>query len=259
MRRFVCFLLISVFIVLITSAYGDEEFNKLRSDYIRLIEEWYAQMTKAESGTISDTPDIPKHPMEAFVPRIKAYAQKHAGKTEAIPALMWLVSEGIVSEPTKAGKAASGWALKVLTNQHAADPVLGTEIPNLILQGIRGTYVSNKALKVFYERLLEKNSDNQTLSWAAFGLGFDIYHDKADSEENAQSNQKQALNFFRRAAKEYKGTQAAEWAACYVYEIENLQLGMKAPEIVGTDVDGKEIRLSQFLGRVVVINFWGFW
>ena len=34
---------------------------------------------------------------------------------------------------------------------------------------------------------------------------------------------------------------------------------MQAPELVGTDVDGKEIRLSQYRGRVVVLDFWGLW
>ena len=34
---------------------------------------------------------------------------------------------------------------------------------------------------------------------------------------------------------------------------------MKAPDLVGKDVDGKEIRLSQFASQVVVLDFWGFW
>ena len=34
---------------------------------------------------------------------------------------------------------------------------------------------------------------------------------------------------------------------------------MKAPEIVGHDVYGKPMKLSDFAGRVVVIDFWGDW
>ena len=40
---------------------------------------------------------------------------------------------------------------------------------------------------------------------------------------------------------------------------EGRAIGMRAPEITGTDADGKEIKLSQFRGNVVVIDFWGFW
>jgi peroxiredoxin len=34
---------------------------------------------------------------------------------------------------------------------------------------------------------------------------------------------------------------------------------MPAPEIIGVTADGEEIRLSDFRGRVVVLDFWGDW
>jgi len=40
---------------------------------------------------------------------------------------------------------------------------------------------------------------------------------------------------------------------------EALAVGQPAPEIIGRNVDGEEIRLSDFEGRVTVINFWGDW
>lgn len=39
----------------------------------------------------------------------------------------------------------------------------------------------------------------------------------------------------------------------------NLQIGMIAPEFTGKDVDGREIRLSSYRGKLVVLDFWGFW
>jgi peroxiredoxin len=41
--------------------------------------------------------------------------------------------------------------------------------------------------------------------------------------------------------------------------VKNLVQGRKAPEIVGNDVDGKEIRLSDYSGKVVVLDFWADW
>ena len=35
--------------------------------------------------------------------------------------------------------------------------------------------------------------------------------------------------------------------------------GEKAPDISGEDVDGKEFKLSDYRGKVVVLDFWGFW
>jgi cytochrome oxidase Cu insertion factor (SCO1/SenC/PrrC family) len=37
------------------------------------------------------------------------------------------------------------------------------------------------------------------------------------------------------------------------------KVGEPAPEIKGEDVDGKEFALSDYKGKVVVLDFWGFW
>lgn len=39
----------------------------------------------------------------------------------------------------------------------------------------------------------------------------------------------------------------------------DLDVGSVAPEIVGTDLEGREMRLSDFRGKVVVLDFWGDW
>jgi predicted Zn finger-like uncharacterized protein len=38
-----------------------------------------------------------------------------------------------------------------------------------------------------------------------------------------------------------------------------LDVGKVAPEIEGEDIDGKRFRLSDYRGKVVVIDFWGHW
>ena len=44
-----------------------------------------------------------------------------------------------------------------------------------------------------------------------------------------------------------------------VFKLENLRVGMVAPEIVGTDLAGVEFNLSDYRDKVVVIDFWGDW
>lgn len=41
--------------------------------------------------------------------------------------------------------------------------------------------------------------------------------------------------------------------------IEKLSIGCTAPDIVGTDHDDKEFKLSDYRGKVVLIDFWGIW
>ena len=40
---------------------------------------------------------------------------------------------------------------------------------------------------------------------------------------------------------------------------EKLAIGKSAPEIIGKDVDGKEMKLSDYKGKIVVLDFWGDW
>jgi hypothetical protein len=44
-----------------------------------------------------------------------------------------------------------------------------------------------------------------------------------------------------------------------IANLPNLQIGMRAPEIVGEDLDGKPLKLSDHRGKVVVVCFWATW
>ena len=41
--------------------------------------------------------------------------------------------------------------------------------------------------------------------------------------------------------------------------IEGFAIGNIAPDIVGEDIDGEPFRLSDYRGKVVVVDFWGDW
>lgn len=43
------------------------------------------------------------------------------------------------------------------------------------------------------------------------------------------------------------------------FERERLQIGMVAPDIEGEDLDGVPFKLSDYRGKVVVLDFWGDW
>ena len=48
-------------------------------------------------------------------------------------------------------------------------------------------------------------------------------------------------------------------AAGELFEMRNLAIGKPAPDIQGEDIDGKKFKLSEYKGKVVVIDFWGHW
>lgn len=44
-----------------------------------------------------------------------------------------------------------------------------------------------------------------------------------------------------------------------LFEIRHLAIGKEVPEIEGEDLDGESFRISDYRGKVVVIDFWGHW
>jgi hypothetical protein len=58
--------------------------------------------------------------------------------------------------------------------------------------------------------------------------------------------------------KHWRGTlgKAAEGE---LFEIRNLAIGKVAPDIEGEDIDGEQFKLSDYRGKVLVLDFWGNW
>ena len=50
-----------------------------------------------------------------------------------------------------------------------------------------------------------------------------------------------------------------KYAAAELFELRRLQIGMIVPEIEGVGIDEKPMKLSDFRGKVVLLDFWGDW
>ena len=56
-----------------------------------------------------------------------------------------------------------------------------------------------------------------------------------------------------------RGSNLAEEAEGALFVINYLSIGKEAPDIEGTDLDGEEFKLSDYRGKVVMLDFWGDW
>ena len=50
-----------------------------------------------------------------------------------------------------------------------------------------------------------------------------------------------------------------ERAKAVLFELDALAIGKPVPDIVGEDLDGKPMKLSDYRGKVVLLDFWGHW
>ena len=68
-----------------------------------------------------------------------------------------------------------------------------------------------------------------------------------------------ARELFARIAKEFPETDTGKRSAGLLFRIENLVVGKTAPDFATQDVEGVAFKLSDYRGKVVVLDFWGFW
>jgi hypothetical protein len=72
----------------------------------------------------------------------------------------------------------------------------------------------------------------------------------------------EAEALLERASRDFGGVRTpsggtvGERAQSELFEIRNLVVGKKAPEMEGQDQDGRRFRLSDYRGKVVLIDFW---
>ena len=76
----------------------------------------------------------------------------------------------------------------------------------------------------------------------------------ADAEQVARGQE-----MMMQAEKLAEGSWLADKIAGPRFKKERLQIGMTAPDIEGEDIDGVAFKLSDYRGKVVVLDFWGFW
>ena len=62
------------------------------------------------------------------------------------------------------------------------------------------------------------------------------------------------MNEFPQAGKQVKSQAKGE-----LNELKYLSIGKVIPEVKGKDLDDKEFKLVDYRGKVVLLDFWGFW
>ena len=118
------------------------------------------------------------------------------------------------------------------------------------------------------EKIRSVNSDRKVLATAAFGLG--MLHKrliKTDSEKQSEHVEK-AKSLLAEVSEKYSdvelapGQTLAELASSQAESIDTLlalSVGKEILDLEGEDTDGTRFKLSDYRGKVVLIDFWAFW
>ncbi|MFC1543719.1 peroxiredoxin family protein [Gemmatimonadota bacterium] len=197
-----------------------------------------------------------------FKPRFEALATEYWGTEGALDAELWLLSV-LSLERDREARAA---ALKEMTDEIFAEYADSRHMEKLA--NYRSLYSESQREEYFgslQESSPHANVRAAFLYAAARDADIQVLYYGADGEEGEalENLRKQNLDLLvsEYADVPYRNITygvAAE-AMLNAHSMEDLAIGKQAPDIMGANVDGEEMRLSDFLGKVVVLDFWGDW
>jgi peroxiredoxin len=188
-------------------------------------------------------PDYRQHPAREYLPRFKELAEKYAGQTAALPALGWILDQA--SRPSIENPKAE-------THNHAGQPEIAATLEKV---DRTAWYAGREATYDLYDAVIAQNPDRAVCAQAAFQKAAFAARE-AEQADDPKAARQQALKMLRDVKKTYKDTKYGSEVDGWIFELQKLQVGMKAPDLVGVDLGGKAVRLSDYAGHVVVIDFW---
>jgi thiol-disulfide isomerase/thioredoxin len=230
---------------------------------------------------------------ETNSPKILKVVHQEAASSNSFEVLMWIASHRAFGGNQSLSNALE--PLQLLGQFHAAKSGLA---PLCSKCGYWWDWRwRDRQIVDFLEAVREKNPDRTTRGQAILALArldknkaaylIDWENDLANDSSNAKAraeyadmakttDSKKILNeaeqLFDEVIKDYgdcpfvpvmpsrrAATTLSEQAGDDLFELLHLTIGQVAPELKGEDFDDHEIKLSNYRGKVVVINFWASW
>jgi hypothetical protein len=247
-------------------------------DAMKAFDKLYEQAKTPEERQALFTDKYPK--ASNWFPRLLEIAKANPKDAAAFKALKWIVTQDSDAD-------AGSESLAILGRDYVSDPGLAEVADEL-------AYSNRSAAEKFLRVAMQQSPHEEVKGRAAYNLAqvlkrfADVARRLADSSD--EEEQKRVAEFCGEAMCSYlrslDGAKAlreaedllvmvgekygsvaarggkrklAELVEGDLFEMRKLAIGMVAPEIEGEDVFAKPIKLSDFRGKVVVLDFWGHW
>jgi len=218
-----------------------ERFNKAQNDVF----EAYGKATSDDEKAKI----LAKRPGKEYAPEFRAIAEKARGTDTAARAWMW--TRRLVEGPKEK------WAItQTLLEEHMQSAVLAELTGELRYAAYEhGHAPVVEALRA----IVAETPHDKVRAGALFALGT-VLLGSTDAAEKAEGRDclEAVCEEYGKLAYGPSSTYGAE-ATGYLYELDNLQIGMTAPDFETVDENGAKWKLSDYRGKVVVVDFWGYW
>jgi hypothetical protein len=213
----------------------DEQVQQLQQQYSKTQQEYTRIMAQ----------------MRTYPAKFWAIAEKNPKTTAARNALSWILRYGTTDQ------ALMQKASKRFLDDHLSDKDVLTALGSI------SRFAGGDA-EGLYRRVLKENPHPEVKAGATYLLanslvGNDLRSGSITPQREAELIEK--LKDLREQAGdgEYYGRPVTKLLDGMLFEIQHLQIGKTAPEVSGEDIDGAPFKLTEYRGKVVVIDFWGDW
>lgn len=214
-----------------------------------------------------------------YAPRVLEIGRAHPDTEAGFRALAWYMENGRGSDTGVTAEVLTAFATHHLEREELVDVVAGLG------------YNPSPESEDFARKLLSKSPHRKVRGRAAFALAqiASTHTDLADAiarddeefvsryaryygdgmiervrERGLEAVQAERDRMYELVVADYADVKSlrgtlGEAAERNLFEIRHLQIGMVAPDIDGTDLDEVAFKLSDYRGKVVVLDFWGDW
>jgi hypothetical protein len=223
-----------------------KELAALQDEYGKAMQAFYATVRNATPDEFYKAQADPaRNPSAKTAER----AMELAGRAKGTPAEVKIKLFALQAAQQAPGK--SGPIIKDFLANHPSASEMETVARALAAGGTEKEKAENaKSLE-----MLEQKSPHPAVRAAAINarisLAYDTYMGSGD--------EKTARALAQRLVKEYGETSYGKRAGGLIFQLDNLGIGKVAPDIEAEDQDGITFKLSDYRGKVVVLDFWGWW
>jgi hypothetical protein len=223
----------------------DQIMNEYEREYSRLRMKMYS--SREADARREATKELAEF-RKSCVEKIQAIAKENPKTPVALKAL-----ESILYPLRADSRETQQWVKERLLDDHANDKALVPVIAILARD------------EAFIDELAEKTESRDV-------RGVILYYrmQKVKGRELTEQNKAEVRPMMERISAEFKDVELVypggrvrgrlgDLVENEIFAFENLRIGKVAPEIEGVDVHDQSLRLSDFRGKVVVIDFWGHW
>ncbi len=194
-------------------------------------------------------------PGEQFIPEFQTLAREAKGSDVAVNS--WFRVAEIATDFGRKEDVVE--SVKALVDGYVTSPLM-EKLPGMAA-GRMGALLGKENAESALKTLAEKSPHKPVQAAALYSVATRMMNEKKASPER----QAEARTILAKVQKEYTGVVNSRkqdygvMAEAILFELDNLQIGKVAPDFEVTDENGVKFKLSDYRGKVVVLDFWGIW